>query len=350
MIAKDDTGFSDPYCVLKHRLGDLQATHTSTVKQATLNPEWNETFQFAIKQENVYYRDVLIDIYDWDQPDQDAGSAVAQIDDFMGRASVLLDPRTKSQKVTVEVADQNGKAGFLEIELTYMELVVDEMTSTVTDSYKPFDVLEEVNAMLSNTGSKSVGMAKRALGYKPKYPVMIVPGLASSALICWESDKEAWKMERVWVDPFKIGKAAAFQKLSNKMKGKSKKDEGEEDLNKDQRRWLKHILLAADGYSDPPGIKVRPVDGLGGCDYLSDSPLAKKATYVFGHVIQTLADAGYDAMSLDAAPVCHIPPSTACEVRLVGLTDAVHSTTGEFPPRSSRSATTTSHASRQGWR
>jgi len=316
LIAKDETGFSDPYCVLRHRLGDLQAVHRSGVQQATLEPEWNETFNFVIKQDNVYYRDVLVDIYDWDQPDETA-DAVAQVDDFMGRATVLLDPRTKQQTLTVEVADQNGKAGYIEIELTYAEMGVADLTATVQDSYKPFDVLEEVNAMLSNTGSKSVGLAKRALGYKPKYPVMIVPGLASSALICWETDKEAWKMERVWVDPFKIGKAAAFQKLSNKMKGKSKKkeDDLDEDLNKDQRRWLKHILLAADGVSDPPGIKVRPVDGLSGCDYLSDSPLAKKATYVFGHVIQTLADAGYDAMSLDAAPYDWRIPPEHLEVR-----------------------------------
>jgi hypothetical protein len=38
------------------------------------------------------------------------------------------------------------------------------------------------------------------------------------------TDKAGWKRERVWVDPFKIGRAAVFQKVANifQKKGKDK--------------------------------------------------------------------------------------------------------------------------------
>ena len=42
-----------------------------------------------------------------------------------------------------------------------------------------------------------------------------------------------------------------------------------------QRKWLKHLCPMEDGYSDPPGIKVRPCEGLGAIDYLSHNPLTK---------------------------------------------------------------------------
>ena len=173
---------------------------------------------------------------------------------------------------------------------------------------------QQVQSMLKTTKSKSVGSAKAALGFLPKYPVLIIPGLASSALECWTTYKGTWKRERVWVDPFKIGKAAALQKIANRVNKKKVKhtskletEDDDDDKNvvipKDERRWLKHIMTAADGFSDPPGIKVRPVTGLHGIDFLAESALAKKPSYVFGYVIQQLIDVGYDTTNLDAFPV-----------------------------------------------
>ena len=94
---------------------------------------------------------------------------------------------------------------------------------------------------------------------------------------CWASnDKPGWIRDRVWIDPFKIGKTARFQKLSNavtKRKKSTKKIERSEvdDENAegaeapvsadDRRLWLRHLLTADDGFSDPPGIKLRPVPG-----------------------------------------------------------------------------------------
>jgi len=71
---------------------------------------------------------------------------------------------------------------------------------------------------------------------------------------------------------------------------------------------LIHFLLALS--SDPPGVKVRAVNGLHGIDYLAESSIAKKASYVFGHVINALIDVGYDYNNLEAAAYdWRLPPS-----------------------------------------
>ena len=39
--------------------------------------------------------------------------------------------------------------------------------------------------------------------------------------------------------------------------------------------WLDHLNLMDDGISDPPGIRVRPIEGLEAVNYLDPSPLVK---------------------------------------------------------------------------
>lgn len=143
---------------------------------------------------------------------------------------------------------------------------------------------------------KSVGKAKAKLGYSPKFPVVIVPGFASSALECWQAEKSSWVRERIWVDPFKIGHTVVGQAIVNKITKADSKG-----LTASQRQWLRHMLCAEDGYSDPEGIKVRPVPGLHATDFLADNPVAKAPSYVFGHLISELADVGYTPENLDAA-------------------------------------------------
>jgi len=76
------------------------------------------------------------------------------------------------------------------------------------------------------------------------------------------------------------------------------------------RIWLRHMVLESDGFSDPPGIRVRPVEGIHACDYLSTNPLTKKPTYVMAYVIRNLMDAGWDLNNLAAAPYdWRLPPS-----------------------------------------
>ncbi|PRP78239.1 hypothetical protein PROFUN_13849 [Planoprotostelium fungivorum] len=125
-------------------------------------------------------------------------------------------------------------------------------------------------------------------------PVILVPGLCSSALEVWESpwNKKgdmSWHRSRLWISVGKLGKQ--------------------------RKRWLKHYMLE-DGWRDPPreltevDIKVRPVEGLHGIDFLSQDMLVKDATVVFSSLISHLSTIGYDSRSLYAATYdWRIPPS-----------------------------------------
>lgn len=263
-------------------------------------------------------------MFDWDDPEE---GELFQTNDFIGSATLILNPLVKEQEVTLELRDQKGKAGTVTVHVQFQKSS-DAVKSLVERQYVPFEEADTVKEMLKNCQTQSVCQAKASYGFKPKYPIMIIPGLASSALEAWESPRPAWIRERVWVDPFKIGKMAVAQKLSTKLsttstkrsmskilrRDKSKKkeveavlssetdDEQVETLNSDQRLWLRHILTAPDGFSDPPGIKLRPVQGLAAIDYLASHPLARKASYVFGHVLHELAMVGYTPKNLDAAP------------------------------------------------
>lgn len=248
---------------------------------------------------------------------------------MQGSALLVLDPRDTTTNVCLEIRDQEGKTGSIHLSVQFKQVSSAEIKQLVNENYETYSASAAIKNMLKSFDTQSVGDALASAGFVPYYPIMIVPGLASSALEAWETPKSAWLRERVWVDPFKIGQTAITMKLSNKLSSKKKKKEATkpkskrkrrqkrsgtngstnsnseeiEDLNSDQRIWLRHILCAADGFSDPPGIKVRPCSGLAAVDFLSVNPLARKATYVFGHVINELAMVGYTSKNLDAAPV-----------------------------------------------
>ena len=232
-----------------------------------------------------------------------------------------MDPRKSKNKVTLELRDQEGISGNIFLSLKYYEYDTPELEGIMND-YEVFDPLNTVKLMLHRANTKSIGKALKIVGYKPKYPVIIVPGLASSALEAWESPKESWIRERVWIDPFKIGKTALSMRLSRLTSSKKKPKRKNSiptsisedsfatspqtepvNANADQRIWLQHIMLASDGFSDPPGIKLRAVDGLTGCDYLSTNLFAKKASYVMSYIINELVMVGYSPTNLDAATV-----------------------------------------------
>jgi hypothetical protein len=53
------------------------------------------------------------------------------------------------------------------------------------------------------------------------------------------------------------------------------------------------------------GVKVRPIEGIRGVDYLDSTAATKQVSYVFGPLIRNLADVGYEnSKNLIAAPVC----------------------------------------------
>ena len=100
--------------------------------------------------------------------------------------------------------------------------------------------------------------------------------------------------------------------------------------------WLRHMLPAADGFSDPDGISVRPVKGLSGVSYLQDG-LMSAATWVFGPTIHWLQDKGYNQTTLRAAPYDFRIPVSKLEERdqyfsrLVEMVETLYESSGNKP-------------------
>ena len=58
--------------------------------------------------------------------------------------------------------------------------------------------LYKVASLRRRTGLKRVGLICAKVGYKPKYPVLLVPGVISSALDVWSSEeKPEWNQVRL---------------------------------------------------------------------------------------------------------------------------------------------------------
>ena len=47
---KHNNGLSNPYCIVSHRLKDLQKRLLTEIQLETLNPVWNETHKFVVRQ------------------------------------------------------------------------------------------------------------------------------------------------------------------------------------------------------------------------------------------------------------------------------------------------------------
>ena len=61
---KDLLGKSDPYVKLK-LTEEILTSKKTTVKHSNLNPEWNEEFNFVVKDPNT--QALEINVYDWEQ-------------------------------------------------------------------------------------------------------------------------------------------------------------------------------------------------------------------------------------------------------------------------------------------
>ena len=119
-----------------------------------------------------------------------------------------------------------------------------------------------------------------------------------------------WVGKRVWINLASIG----FSSLFHVSKGEAL-DGGEHgNLHQEQvetkNKWLEHMALKSDMCSERDGIKVRPIPGLPGVDYLTgEGGLGHLVSYVFGPVIEVLREAGLDDQSLQAAPYdWRLPP------------------------------------------
>ena len=198
-------------------------------------------------------------------------------------------------------------------------------------------------------GTMGTGEWLKFSGYSPDLPVLIVPGFMSSALEIEHSDAQpSWEGKRAWLDLATLGISALAinpggkkakqqqQQLQENGSGvrrmetlrtrslaagwKSKAppetlaamagvDESEEAK---KNKWIRHLLVEAEGWRDPEGIRVRPIEsnyGLDGVEYLSEG-MAQHISYVFARVAAQLRMAGYEpGLNLRAAPYdWRLPP------------------------------------------
>ena len=103
-------------------------------------------------------------------------------------------------------------------------------------------------------------------GYSTKYPLVIIPGFASSSLEITESkDCPFWVNERAWISIKRLGNEKVIRMVDNYKKMVNKI--GQFSINSfDEEEyfslWIKHLELNPEnGYEDNKGIKVRPVQG-----------------------------------------------------------------------------------------
>lgn len=143
-------------------------------------------------------------------------------------------------------------------------------------------------------------------------PILIVPGFMSSGLeIKASQSRPDWVGKRLWLNLGSLGLSALYFGSAQKDKEYSAGDEQQQHQYKSA--WLEHMRLdETDFCSDPPGsIKVRPIQGLEGVDYLTPGAFTNHVSYVFGPVIRALQKEGYqEGVNLQAAPYdWRLPPS-----------------------------------------
>ena len=152
---------------------------------------------------------------------------------------------------------------------------------------------------------RSVAMEK---GKRKALPVVIIPGFMSSGLEVLESGvSKSWIGKRVWLNLQSVGFERLFERQESIKKGKAFSDREYEASIQCKNAWLQHMSLSEDMCRERHGNKVRPIDGLEGVDYLTDSGLTHLVSYVFGPVIQFLKR---NSIPVSAAPYdWRVPPS-----------------------------------------
>ena len=85
-----------------------------------------------------------------------------------------------------------------------------------------------------------------------------------------------------------------------------------QQLARDRRCWLEHMKLNETTWEDPDGIRLRAVLGLGAADYFMKG---MGEYYLWGPLIENLADVGYDEQSIFLAAYDWRLPFAALESR-----------------------------------
>lgn len=132
----------------------------------------------------------------------------------------------------------------------------------------------EFRPLLSSSPDRP-GLQLAAQNVTAYSPVVLLPGFTSTGLEIWEGSEcsKAYFRQRMW------GTTRMLQQFM---------------LN--QKCWLEHVMLNRSTGLDPQGIKLRPASGLEAADYIVGG------FWVWGKIIENLADIGYDSNNLFMAP------------------------------------------------
>ena len=114
------------------------------------------------------------------------------------------------------------------------------------------------------------GLLARDDGIHAHYPVVLIPGIITTALEVWEGEECARPhfRQRLWGSTLML-----------------------RSILLDTRCWMRHMMLDPHTGMDPPGIKLRSATGMEAADYLVSG------FWVWAKIIENLADIGYDANS-----------------------------------------------------
>ncbi|CAF1626719.1 unnamed protein product, partial [Didymodactylos carnosus] len=106
---------------------------------------------------------------------------------------------------------------------------------------------------------------------RPSMPVIIVPGIISTALEMWNGKKctKGRFRQRFWT---------SIQMVTT--------------FGSDHLCWLEHLSLNITNWEDPIAIKLRPVLGMSAADYVFPG------YWLWSKVLENLADLGYDTANL----------------------------------------------------
>ncbi|OLY79137.1 Phospholipid:diacylglycerol acyltransferase, partial [Smittium mucronatum] len=150
----------------------------------------------------------------------------------------------------------------------------------------PEDIYKKVLSIVSfrdaqNQSSKVSGLFEPAKtlkksfsSLKPKYHVVIVPGIFTSGLENWHTEgcMNSFFRRRIW------GSTSMFNAiLANK------------------QCWMKNMLLDEESGLDPPGTRVRATIGLEAVEYFMTG------YWVWAKIIDNLSEIGYDNQNMHVA-------------------------------------------------
>lgn len=118
-----------------------------------------------------------------------------------------------------------------------------------------------------NYDSFSVGLHLQSQGVRALHPVIMIPGVISTGLESWGTEKESiqYFRKRLW-GSWSMMRALVLDKAS----------------------WKRHIMLDKLTGLDPPGIKLRAAQGFDAADFFISG------YWIWGKILENLATLGYD--------------------------------------------------------